>query len=203
MPVWLRCAAIAATLACGLLVAGGLYAWRELNEPLPLTADGEWLEIAPGTSLAAVARQLAGRGILGAPRILTYYGRLRGDATRIKAGEYLLTPSLTARDLLNRIVDGQVFLHQLTIIEGWRFDDLLRALREHPAVGATDLEPGAIMAEVGAPGVHPEGQFAPDTYYFPRGTRDIMILAQAHERLRMQLDRLWHERSPTAVVTTP
>jgi UPF0755 protein len=134
---------------------------------------------------------------------LTYYGRLRGDATRIKAGEYLLTPSLTSRDLLSRIVDGQVFLHQLTVIEGWRFEDLRRALDEHPAVVASALEPEAIMTEVGAPGVHPEGQFAPDTYYFPRGTTDFVILAQAHERLEAQLDAVWHERRPAAVVTTP
>ena len=203
MRAWLRYFAIAAVLACGLLVAAGLHAWRELNEPLVLAADGEWLEIVPGTPLAAVARQLATRGILDAPRILTYYGRLSGDATRIKAGEYLLTPTLTGRDLLNRIVDGQVFLHQLTVIEGWRFEDLRRALRAHSAVRPTDLEADAIMAEIGAPGVHPEGQFAPDTYYFPRGTTDLLILRQAHDRMQSHLDTVWSERSPAAVVTTP
>lgn len=203
MRIWLRYVAIAAAVACTLVVAIGLHAWRQLNEPLSLATDGEWLEIVPGTSLGAVARQLAARGILESPRILSYYGRLRGDATRIKAGEYLLIPSLTARDLLSRIVDGQVFLHQLTVIEGWRFDDLRKALRDHPAIVATGLEAGTIMAEIGAPGMHPEGQFAPDTYFFPRGTTDLVILVQAHERMQAQLGVVWDERSPTAAVTTP
>ena len=59
------------------------------------------------------------------------------------------------------------------------------------------------MSALGAPGVDPEGQFAPDTYNFPRGTSDLTILEQAHGRLQDQLESIWRERSPTAAVTTP
>jgi len=198
---------LALGLACllgALIAAGGAYfGWNAVSRPLTISPDGEWLDIAPGSSLASVSRNLAARGILGAPQVLTYFGRLRGDATKIQAGEYLLTPGLTGRSLLDRLVRGEVYLHQLTVIEGWRFEDLLDALRRHAAVAATDLGPEQIMRELGAPGVHPEGQFAPDTYRFPRGTTDFQILSQAYAAMQARLEQVWRERSSTAVVETP
>ena len=59
------------------------------------------------------------------------------------------------------------------------------------------------MAALGAPGVHPEGQFAPDTYRFARGTAEIEILKQAYLSLQTQLEEIWNERSPVVAVETP
>ena len=105
--------------------------------------------------------------------------------------------------MLDRLVSGQVYLHQITAIEGWRFVDLLEAVRNHPAVTVTPLDPIEIMAALGAPGVNPEGQFAPDTYRFARGTTDLAILEQAYTAMQAQLATVWSGRSPTAAVDTP
>jgi UPF0755 protein len=59
------------------------------------------------------------------------------------------------------------------------------------------------MVALGAEGVNPEGQFAPDTYNFARGTRDLAILQQAYTAMQGQLDTVWRTRSPTAAVDTP
>lgn len=59
------------------------------------------------------------------------------------------------------------------------------------------------MAALGAPGTHPEGWFLPETYLFPRGTRDIDILSRAHRAMRELLDRLWPERDPRLPLTEP
>jgi UPF0755 protein len=64
----------------------------------------------------------------------------------------------------------------------------------------TDTE---IMAALGAPGVHPEGQFAPETYRFPRGAKEITVLEQAYAAMQAQLAAAWEQRSPTAAVQTP
>jgi UPF0755 protein len=44
--------------------------------------------------------------------------------------------------------------------------------------------------------MHPEGQFFPDTYRFPRRTSDLEILQMAHRRLRDALETAWQERAP-------
>jgi UPF0755 protein len=194
---------IGGVLIAAVLGSALLYGWSALNQPLSIAQDGEWLEVAPGSSLSAISRELGARDVVEHPSVLRYFGRLRGDATRIQAGEYRLLPGLTSRTLLDQLVEGQVYLHQLAVIEGWRFEELRGALRAHPAVIPSGLEADEIMAALGASGVHPEGQFAPDTYSFPRGTPEIEILEQAYLSLQAQLAEIWNARSPVVAVETP
>jgi UPF0755 protein len=186
-----------ATGALAVAAAAGFWVWAErtLSTPLPLPVEGTRIEIASGTSLRRVAADLAEQGLLDAPWLLTLHARYTGDATRIQAGEYELAQGTTPLTLLAKLVAGQVFLHQLTIIEGSRFRDLLVAVRGHPAIVASALDGAQLMTELGAPGLHPEGQFFPDTYRFPRGTSDVDLLRQARSALLQRLDAAWRNRS--------
>ncbi len=198
--VWI---ALGAMLVLALSVAGAAaLAWRELNTPLALPADGAWVRIESGTPLRRVTADLAERGLLDQPWLLATYARLTGDATRVRAGEYQITPDTTPLTFLAKLVAGDVYLHQITIVEGSRFAEVLAALRAHEAVQATALDGAAIMAALGAPGVHPEGQFFPDTYRFPYGTTDVEVLRVAHEELVSQLQAAWRDRSPNLRLTT-
>ena len=51
------------------------------------------------------------------------------------------------------------------------------------------------MRALGEPGLHPEGQFFPDTYRFPRGTTDLELLTIAHRRLQAELRKAWEQRA--------
>jgi UPF0755 protein len=178
----------------GVVVAG--WAWRELNTPLTVAADGDWLRVPSGTSLRRVTAELAERGVLDKPWLLALYGGATDDARRIHAGEYRVLPGTTPLTLLAMLVEGNVYLHQITIVEGSRFAEMLAALRAHPAIAASTLEPGAIMSALGAPDLHPEGQFFPDTYRFAYGTTDLEILKLAHEALTARLQAAWGNRNP-------
>ena len=178
-------------------------AWRELNAPLSIaTAEGEWLRIPSGTPFHRVAAELGERGLLDKPWLLRWYAGATGDAKRVRAGEYQLPPGTSAVTLLAKLVAGDVYLHQITIVEGSRFAEVLAALRSHPAITATALDGSAIMSAIGAPGVHPEGQFFPDTYRFPYGTSDLDILRLAHDALAARLQEAWRNRSPDLLLKT-
>ncbi len=194
-------------LVIGLVTAGagvaGLAAWNALQRPLPIPADGAWLEVPSGTPLRRVSADLAQRHLLPHPALLTLYARITGDATRVRAGEYQLAPGITSVTLLGKLVAGQVYLHQLTIVEGWRFSDLLSALRANPAIVASVLDGDEIMTALGEPGIHPEGQFFPDTYSFPRGTPELDVLRTAHVALQERLAKAWAHRSNDIQIKTP
>ena len=192
--LWIAVVSSAGTLLGAAAALG--YASRALNEPLAIPVEGTRLTIESGMSLRGVSRELAERGLLEQPWLLTAYGRISGDATRIRAGEYQIAPGTSALGLLATIVSGQVYLHQITIVEGWKFEELLTAVRAHPAIEPTALDGAAIMASLGAPGVHPEGQFYPDTYRFPRGTSDVDLLRTAHAALTERLAAAWERRTP-------
>ncbi|MEO8465245.1 MAG: endolytic transglycosylase MltG [Gammaproteobacteria bacterium] len=196
--VWLSLLTVIALVAAG--GAATAFAWRTLNTAIALPAEGSWLEVENGMSLRRVATQLGERGVLAYPWLLTAYARATGDATRIRAGEYQLPSGTTPLSLLSRLVSGQVYLHQMTIVEGWRFTDLLRTLRSNPAIVAGALDGPGIMAALGEPGVHPEGQFFPDTYRFAKGTTELDVLRQAHQALLSHLEAAWQSRSPKSQV---
>ena len=178
-------------------------AWRDLNAPLSIAPqEGEWLRIPSGTPFHRVAAELGARGLLDKPWLLRWYAGATGDAKRVRAGEYQLSPGTTPVTLLAKLVAGDVYLHQITIVEGSRFGEVLAALRSHPAIAATPLDGAAIMSALGAPGVHPEGQFFPDTYRFPHGTSDLDVLRLAHGALAARLQAAWRNRSPDLLLKT-
>jgi UPF0755 protein len=199
--VWLPLLTVIALLGAG--VAATAFAWRTLNAPLAMPAEGTWLEVENGMSLRRVAAQLGERGVLPHPWLLTAYARATGDATRIRAGEYQLPSGTTPLSLLARLVSGQVYLHQMTIVEGWRFTELLRALRSNPAIVASALDGPGIMTALGEPGVHPEGQFFPDTYSFAKGTTELDVLRQAHQALQAHLGGAWQSRAADTLLKSP
>jgi len=199
--IWIALGVLALLAASGAALAA--LAWRDLNAPLSVAAaEGEWLRVPSGTSFRSVAAELEQRGLLDKAWLLAIYARATGEATRIRAGEYQVLPGTTSRTLLAKLVAGDVYLHQITIVEGSRFAEVLMALRSHPAIAATALDGSAIMSAIGAPGVHPEGQFFPDTYRFPYGTSDLDILRLAHDALAARLQEAWRNRSPDLLLKT-
>jgi UPF0755 protein len=192
---------VIAAACAGVAAAAMAYTmWRGLHAPLALPDNGLVFEVQAGTPLSRISRDLAAAGVVRDARALTWYGRLTGEATRVHAGEYRIDPGLSALDLLAKLVAGQVVLHQFTIIEGWRFEDLLGALRGHPAVTAGTATTGEIMTALGKPELHPEGQFLPDTYTFPRGTTELRLLTLAHAALEEALDKAWSRRATNLAI---
>jgi peptidoglycan lytic transglycosylase G len=184
----------AACLVAGVVLAG-IWGWRALNQPLGLPDDGLLFEVERGAALSRVTSALAAQGVLEHPRLLNWYADYAGAATRIHAGEYKLAPGLTSVGLLAMLARGEVFLHQFTIVEGLKFDEVLQRLRSNPAIAATELDAAGIMGALDEPDTHPEGQFLPDTYSFPRGTTDVELLGWAHSALESLLQKSFDERT--------
>jgi len=187
---------LAAVLVLGLgasLAAG--WGWQQLGEPLTLPEEGLIFEVQRGAPLAQVTTHLEALGILEYPRLVDWYARWQGSATAIQAGEYQLTAGLSSIQFIEMLTRGEVHLHQFTIIEGRRFEDMLRRLREHTAIVTSDQSGPELMALLGKPDLHPEGQFLPDTYSFPRGTSDTELLGWAHQALWSLLDDSWPDRA--------
>jgi UPF0755 protein len=186
-----------------LLGAGAAVVWRgaqTLDEPLRLATPMRF-KVIPGASFARVAAQLAASGTVAYPRAWVLYARWSGLAPAVKAGEYEIRPGTTPRELLTKMVNGQVLLHSFTIVDGWTVQEMLAALRRNPDVTSTlDVEAPKIlttmMVRLGLSGVAAEGQFLPETYRFTAGTTDIELLLQAHAALTRELDSAWMDRDP-------
>lgn len=197
---------VAAALIC--LGVSALWLNKELERALaaPLRLDAPvTYEVEPGTNVTMIASELSRRRLLERPAFFVWHARVSGKAQAIKAGEYELTPGMSARELLALLVSGRVVQRALTVVEGWTFDELLDAVRGSPLLVAT--LPGASVADVmtrlGRPQVHPEGRFFPDTYHFPKGTTDVEFLKRAYETMERYLARAWNSRDSNLPLQDP
>lgn len=193
------------------LAAAAAFAWldyqRFARTPLPLPEDGLVLEVPRGQSLRGIVAQLAGQGLTPAWRRHWWQALAveEGVLRRLQAGEYRLEPGLDPRGLLDQLARGRVIQYRFTLVEGWTFAELRRALAAQEAVQATlgGTSDGEVMAALGRAGEHPEGWFLPETYTYRRGTTDLDLLRQAHQAMRQALDQAWAARSEAVAVASP
>ncbi|MHB8424607.1 MAG: endolytic transglycosylase MltG [Gammaproteobacteria bacterium] len=163
------------------------------------------VEVTPGQPLRAVAAQLHAQGALPHPFDLVLLARLRGDASTIRAGEYLVQPGTNVAGLLALLKSGRVVMHSLTLVDGWTFAQVLQAVEQDPELRHTlkGLDDSVIMTRLGHPGENPEGRFFPDTYQFPKGTTDAAFLERAYRTMQDHLHAAWQARAQNLPYKTP
>lgn len=186
----------------GLLLAGLLLAFAGWQQHLalqrPLAIDAERLvEVPAGATPGGMLNRLEQDGVLDGAFWLRLYWRFNLDGKSLHSGEYRLLPGQSAGDLLELWRRGEVVQYSLTLVEGWNFHQVRAALaaQERLEQSLAGLDDAAVMQRLGLDGEHPEGRFFPDTYRYVRGTRDIDLLRQAHERLVSVLDEEWSQRA--------
>ncbi|MCW8944175.1 MAG: endolytic transglycosylase MltG [Sedimenticola sp.] len=175
------------------------------SKPLSLPDTVIAYELPPGSSLAAVAKDLEAKGYLDSALFFKLMVRWEGQASKIKAGEYDLHAGITPKQLINLFVSGKVKSHSFTIVEGWTFKELLAAINRHTSLKQTleGLNRKDVMARLGYPDMDPEGRFLPDTYHFPKGTTDVDFLKRAYKAMETLLTKEWAEREAGLPLKTP
>ena len=171
---------------------------QQLNSPINIeTGTTISYTITPGMNLKIIGEDLLRQGILKHPYYLILEGRLQGSESRLKAGEYLLQPGTTQRQLLEQFEAGKVVQHSLALIEGWSYKQIMSAVSSHKVLIKTlsDTDSKTVMSALGYPEVHPEGRFFPDTYHFPSGMTDIEFLQRAYDTMVAVLDEEWQQKA--------
>jgi UPF0755 protein len=155
------------------------------------------LAIEPGTTPRGVAREAVAAGAQTDARLLYAWFRLSGQDRAIKAGNYELAPGTTPQDLLQKLVRGEESLRALTLVEGWNWRQVRQALarEEHLKPDSARLTDAALMAQLGRPGVPPEGRFFPDTYTYAKGSSDLALLRRALHAMDRNLEAVWAQRA--------
>lgn len=190
-------------VAVVLGTAGAGYVW--LNQPFDLPTPTVDLSVEPGTNARDVAMAVADAGVPVRPALLYWWFRLSGQSRQIKAGSYELDSTTTPRSLLRKLVRGEESLRSITLVEGWTFRQVRDALRKAEQLKpvSQDLTADALMAQLGRPGVHPEGRFFPDTYTYSKGSSDLAVLQRALRAMDKKLEAAWAQRDPGSPLQTP
>lgn len=185
-------------ISCGVgLLLLCVLVWQSLYQPLNLPAQGKILRINDGYSYSALIRDLDQKGQIRHPIIVTLYQRLFVN-TSLKTGVYQVDAGLDIRELLHRLADGSMAkMVRVTVIEGTNFKQLRTRLAATEGVTQTlqGLNDQDVLIKIKATEKHPEGWFAPETYYFSYGETDKNILEKLYQKQQKILQTEWQNRA--------
>ncbi|GAA0840768.1 endolytic transglycosylase MltG [Marinobacter szutsaonensis] len=182
-----------------LAAAGtGLWVWQgleTLEKPVSLK-EPVLFDVPSGSAFSRVAQQMEAEGLVEKSLWLRLHGRLNPDQARIRAGEYEFTDGMSARDMVDAMVAGDIKHWSIQFIEGWTFKDMRAALAsaERLRQETADWTDEEIMKAMGAEGEHPEGRFFPDTYLFASNDSDLDLLKRSFNRMETVLAEEWDNR---------
>ncbi|MGJ7457011.1 endolytic transglycosylase MltG [Halomonas sp. RA08-2] len=193
-------------LMAGAALFGGYRYWESRLEAPITVSEPTLYEVPRGAGYNRVVADLAQRGVIAddwAFRLLT---RLEPQSVpSLRAGEYMLEPGMSGRELVMLLGSDRVVTYPLTIPEGWTFHQMRELLDAAPKLenrtaGLSDEE---VMALLDREGVFPEGWFFPDTYRYHKGVSDVEILRQALTRMEGILEEVWEVRADDLTIDTP
>lgn len=189
--------AVLATLGAAALIGAGL-AVREALQPADPGASEVVFRVERGDSVARVAGRLESEGLVRDGRAVRGLARWYGLESSLQVGEFAVSAAMTPRDILDKLVSGQVVTYEVVIPEGFNQVMIAERLAEAGLVDgdaflALARDP-ATPAALGVQGGSLEGYLFPETYRLPK---DLSPLAVAGV-LVGQFLVVWEEIEPSA-----
>jgi UPF0755 protein len=172
------------SLVVGLLalaLGGGGY-WMVHRPYKGYSAPETFVEIPPGSSPQAMGRTLSDAGVVTNPTAFRAAVWLRGAGRRLQAGEYRFDAPLTPREVVDKIVRGDVFLQPVTFREGLTLKQMAAIFEERgfgpqaEFIAAASRPEGIRQLDPQATDL--EGYLFPDTYTLPRRTTADQLVAR-------------------------
>lgn len=108
-----------------VFLALGLFAWQAVYWPADRASSQEVVfEVRPGEGAREIANHLEEQGLIRYDYIFRIYVFLSGDARRLKAGPYELSPSMTVSEIVKIMARGETAKVRVTIPEGFKLTEI-------------------------------------------------------------------------------
>ncbi len=115
--------------------------------------------IRPGEATVEIAKDLEKEGLVRSANAFTVLVKRSGNTGSIQAGNFKLSPSMSAGEILQNLRSGMID-KKVTLLEGWRVEEMGEKLGAELGIKSTEFVQDA-----------KEGYMFPDTYQFdPKAT---------------------------------
>jgi UPF0755 protein len=159
----------------GLLLAAAAFGALWLRALAPAQAEGpvRLFTVPPGATLRVVAEELEREGLVRRATALVWLARVRGLEGALRAGEYELSATLPAGQILRHLTEGHIKTHEIVLPEGLTAAETAARLESTGLAEAGSflavVHDAALAEELGVEGPSLEGYLFPETYQLPRG----------------------------------
>jgi UPF0755 protein len=151
--------------------------------------------VKEGLSLQEVADELERTKIITNRSLFMMWARVMGYSTKIKAGEYQLSPRMAPIRVLEILTTGTIITHPVTIPEGFTKEQIAELLSRKGLVKKLRFlsltDDPEVLKKYGISGPSLEGYLYPDTYQVGRGL-------SAESIIDVMVRRFWEVAKPFA-----
>ncbi|WP_130803035.1 endolytic transglycosylase MltG [Acinetobacter ihumii] len=182
---------------CILVIAVFSLLWMNLFKNYPVKGKKELLVVASGDTYSHFIERLAKENQVSIPLILKIYQKFFIHDT-MKAGVYEIPQGMSIRQVLVMLSNAEnAQMIRVQVIEGTTFKQLIANLKKDRYItkSVVNLPEQHIAKALGLPYSHPEGLFAPNTYFFSKGESDQKILTDLYHYQMKTLDAAWQNRA--------
>lgn len=142
-------------IALGAIFFGAKSYWNNLlAAPQPKEAQTKVFVISPGEAAPSVVGRLEKEGLIKSSWAFNLFLKNSGMAEKIQAGDFKLSPSMDAEEVLSGLTEGRVD-KWVTLLEGWRVEEMAGKLNDELGTPNEEFMKAA-----------KEGYMFPDTYLF-------------------------------------
>jgi peptidoglycan lytic transglycosylase G len=166
---------ILALCGLGIILAALAAVWLLLGTEKPFKGyqgAEQFVEIPPGAGPAAIGRRLTDAGVVRGNLSFRVALWRSGQARRLQAGDYRFDRPMSAREVIDKIARGDVFLRPITFPEGLTIRQMSQIYERDGFGRAADFvhaaQQAALIREIDPEAKDLEGYLFPNTYSLPR-----------------------------------
>ncbi len=172
-------------ICLGMVYYMAVYDYRFYFSPREESGEKQFV-INAGEPFNRIAHRLVEEGVIRSYNNFVFEARISGATTKIKAGEYIFREEKRAREVLAKLVRGEVVQYSVTLPEGVDIYDIAELLEEKGLASKKRFLLRAINSELlnslGIEGASAEGYLFPDTYIFTKGLDEDVLIRRMAER---------------------
>jgi UPF0755 protein len=159
------------------VILGCVYIWQGIYLPINQNSKEEIIfSIKKGEGTKKIAVNLEKEKLVRVATLFRIYTIFTGVSSKLQAGEYSLSSSMTIPEIARKFVSGNVIKDQITIVEGWNLRDIAEYLggkgfakEEFFELAKKDFSAEFVFLKDKPKDLDLEGYIFPDTYEIKKG----------------------------------
>jgi UPF0755 protein len=146
----------------------------------------ELVELAKGRSLRSLAAELEARRLVRSARMFTLYARLKGGASRVKAGTYQFNDGMAPGEMLGKMLSGDVYQRLFALPVGYSTYQVAEMLEKRGIFNKDSFlaacRDRALLTELGIKADSAEGYLFTGTYNILPGKTEREVVREMVQR---------------------
>lgn len=163
------------------------------------------VEIPKGAPFNSIVNLLYDNEVINSKWKFQILGTAKEFDKKARAGEYQLNRNMTPLQIIAKIQSGDVYLHRLTIPEGYTIKQIASKIVEAGLGKAENFitltSDAKLLNKYDIPASMMEGYLYPDTYYFPKGTSERAIMEVMLRQMQTRITSEMRAKAQTMNLT--